>query len=182
MGQFYQVSEAAIRKWSQSFGLPTDIKELLNCIDTNNFTTKISNTTQFKPQFNHETILKLIDLKYTTKEIADYMKCSIDLVKSLGSKFKKSVRRNSSPCIKIFKKNQLVKICFGVTATAIWMQQNGKFIQYTQKTLSEKLRHHIKNHEKLGDWEFRSEELPPILALLNTPEELTLRKLLENNS
>ena len=182
MGQFYQVSDATIRKWSQSFGLPTDIKELLNCLDTNNFSLKILNSTQFKPQFNYETILKLIDLKYTAKQISEFMKCSIGLVKHLGSKFKKSIRNSSAPCIKIFKNGQLRKICFGSAAAATWVQQNGEFIQYTQKTLTEKIRVCVKNQKKLGDWEFRLEELPPISDLLNTPEELIIKKLVKTNN
>ena len=179
----YNVTDNSVKKWFKKFGLPYYAKELKEYLkntpkenikeQTQNSVIKQLKTTQNK--YDHSLILKLIDLCYTTKEISDYVGCSVDTVKLIGSKNKHPIRKANIKCIKCYKNNNLIKICFGACQVANWLINEMGYKKYSERSLENLVGIRMKTKISIEGINFISEDLPPIESIIN--DETKIKEL-----
>lgn len=186
----YTVTDNTVRKWFKNFGLPYYANELTNYLNSKSIEEirtdvkndsisfkKTSNTGgQFK--YDHNLILKLIDLQYTTNEISEYLGCSRDTIKMIGSKNKHSIRKANVQCIGCYKDNKLIKFCFGGCQTARWLINEQNYNQYSERTLSDMIIPSAKKGISINGILFKIRELPKISEVLEYSKEELLNKLI----
>lgn len=190
IGIKYDVTDNSVRKWFKNYGLPEyanvlkeylnshSIKEIKEDLKINNiYSEKTLNIgKQFK--YDHNLILKLIDLCYTTKEISEYVGCSIDTVKAIGSKYKHPIRKATSKCIGCYKDNKLIKFCFGGVQTAHWLMFERNYNKYSKRTLEEMIIPSAKKGIIIDGILFKLQELPNIDNILKNNKEEILKNLI----
>lgn len=182
IGKKYGVSDNAVKKWAHKFNLPTHIKDLIEHVSKNTLEEIVNSkeclsTSSNNNKYDHSLILKLIDLQYTTKEISNYIGCSVDTVKLVGSKHKHSIRKGNIKCIKCFKNGELIKICFGASNVAKWLINELNYIQYSLSTLSDLVSSSVKKGLSLNNITFKNENLPEIDYVLKNNKEDYLQSL-----
>lgn len=188
VGDRYEVSDSAVKKWIQKYNLPYHIKELLEFIQNHSIEEiiKYSNTSQSEviiskkttTKYDYDLILKLIDLKYSIPEITKYINCSPETVKLVGIKYKHSIRKSNLKCIGCYKDEVLVKYCFGSVGVANWLISQG-YNEYATTSLADKVNPAIKGKISINGYIFKNENLPDIEELLNNNQEEYLKKLIE---
>lgn len=186
VGKKYNVSDNSVKKWAEKFNLPYHTKELLDYLNNHTLEeiierTKIEriakeNSGQFKMKYDHELILKLIDLKYNSKEISEYVGCSTDTVKAVASKYKHPLRKANIKCISFSKNNNIVKYCFGGVEGANWLYEQG-FTQYKIGTLEDKVAQFAKTNMSIFGYRVEYTNLPSIKYILENNKEEELLQL-----
>lgn len=190
LGQKYEVSDKAVVNWIIKYNLPYHIKELLEFVDNHSIEEikeysnierdeVINNDGKFKIKYDHNLIIKLIDLNYTISEICDYIGCSKATVKGIGSKYKHKIRKQNIKTIACYNKDdELVKYCFGFTNAAQWLISLG-YSEYSESVLSDKISFAYKHRQYINGYKFVDENLPEIQSIINdSVKEEKLIKLL----
>ena len=189
VGNKYGVTDNSVKKWAIKFNLPYHTKELLEYINNHTLEEILSNENnknfirnngQFKTKFDHNLILKLIDLRYTTKEISEYIGCSVNTVKAIGSKYKHPIRKANTKCIHCLdENNNVVKYCFGGVNAAHWLFKEKNYTTYSLRTLEDMVTSSIKKCLRIDGIFFKAKELPSIKLIINDDEKIEeLRNLL----
>ena len=185
IGNKYGVTDNSVRKWFKKYGLPeyaNVLKEYLNShtveeieedLKNNNISSEKTSNIGGQFKYDHSLILKLIDLQYTTKEISNYIGCSTDTVKAIGSKYKHSIRKANIRCIHcIDENNNIIKYCFGGPSTAHWLYNDKNYIKYSLKTLEDMIIPSAKKCLRINGILFKIEELPSIESIINNEEKI----------
>lgn len=185
IGNKYEVTDNSVRKWFKNYGLPEyanilkeylnshTIKEIKEDIKNNNISSEKTSNRGGQFKYDHNLILKLIDLQYTTKEISNYIGCSTDTVKAVGSKYKHSIRKANIKCIHcIDENNNIIKYCFGGTNTAHWLFNDKNCTKYSIKTLEDMIIPSAKKCLRINGILFKIEELPSIESIINDEEKI----------
>lgn len=186
IGKKYEVSDNAVKKWFVKLGLPRYKKELLEYLKNNTIEDikkqcedylndksskeSLVKTNTFK--YDNDLILKLIKLKYSTEEISNYIGCSKELVKHIGSKNQCSIRKSNVIPIACFKENVLIKYFFGAKNVAEWLINNYNYNKYTSRSLTDKISKEAKQFISILDFTFKYQNLPEISTIIENPQIL----------
>lgn len=190
VGNKYDVTDNSIRKWFKNFGLPYYAKELTNYLNSksieeikedlknNNISSERTTNLKSKNKYDHNLILKLIDLQYTIKEISEYVGCSNDTIKLIGSKYKHPIRKSNIKCIRCYEKGKLIKICFGGVQTAHWLMYEKNYNKYSKRTLEDMIIPSAKKGIIINGVLFKLQELPNISDIIENHKEEILSNLI----
>lgn len=153
--------------------LDNSIEEIEEDLKNNNILSEKTSNRGGQFKYDHSLILKLIDLQYTTKEISNYIGCSADTVKAVGSKYKHSIRKANIRCIYcIDENNNIIKYCFGGPNTARWLYNDKNYTKYSLKTLEDMIVPYAKKCLRINGILLKIEELPSIESIINNEEKI----------
>ena len=190
MGNKYDVTDSSIRKWFKNYGLPEyakvlkkylsthSIEEIKEDLKNNNIHSEKTSNVGGQFKYDYNLILKLIDLQYTVREISEYIGCSVDTIKKVGSKYKHSIRKATNKCIGCFENGKLIKFCFGGTQTAHWLMYEKGFNKYSKRTLESMILPAANKGILIDNVQFKIIDLPNISKILEEHKEKALEALI----
>lgn len=190
MSNKYDVTDSSIRKWFKNYGLPEyanvlkeylsthSIEEIKEDLKNNNIHSEKTSNVGGQFKYDYNLILKLIDLQYTVREISEYIGCSVDTIKKVGSKYKHSIRKATNKCIGCFENGKLIKFCFGGTQTAHWLMYEKGFNKYSKRTLESMILPASNKGILIDNIQFKIIDLPNISKILEEHKEKALEALI----